>query len=308
MPLLEIKKRLQSTQDSKKITQALELVAASKMKGFQKKALGSRAYALDLLHALKSIMPHWETLDFAQNREQGKTVFVLLTSNKGLCGTLNARLVSSLLKSNSWKTCKPEERILITIGKKGNEAARRQGFTAQMDFEGITEELTPLGSLEIIDKILSYWKSGEANKIILVSPHYVNAFTSVPTHKIYLPFSLDMLKSHSVEGPQNQDTGAINADIGDEGEKLMYLEPGKDEILNLLSMQIIHALFDQSFYELKASEYSSRMVAMKKSTDAATDIISALTLEYNKVRQSIITQQLAELATASEAMEEEELV
>lgn len=299
MPLLEIKKRLQSTQDSKKITQALQLVAASKMKLFQKKAISSRHYAFDLLLALKQVMPHWQDLSFATLRNEGKSLFVLVTSNKGLCGTLNIKTINFLFRSKEWLSTPAENRLLITIGKKGFEAAKRNGYPVLLNFEGISEKLTAMDSLDMVYKILSYWEDNTAKEISIIAPHYVSAFSSYPVKKMYLPFSSEMLFSHNenlVVEDQNQ--------VMEFEEKM--IEPSLDEVLKKLSFQIIHALFDQSFYELKASEYSSRMVAMKKSTDAATDLISALTLEYNKARQTIITQQLAELATAAEAMEEPE--
>jgi F-type H+-transporting ATPase subunit gamma len=304
MPTLpEIKSRLNSTKDTKKITQALQLVAASKMKLFQKKAINTRTYAFSLLNGLKLVSESLSESIYIKPGQGKASLFVLMTSDKGLCGTLNQRLIASLFNSAAWKNLRSEERMLISFGKKSLEAAKRMGVTPVKSYEGIGENLTPLKALEIIDEILSFWNNGSCQEIVLVSPHYVNPFLSQVTHKTLLPFSPVMAQSHlKLSTSQIEENNYVSS------SQTTIIEPDEERLADKLCLELIHALFTQNFYELKASEYSSRMVSMKKATDAATDMISQLDMEYNKLRQAIITQQLAELASASEAMDEEEAI
>jgi len=295
-----IKKRINSTENTRKITRAMQLVAANKMKTFQRKALAARAYAWALLDGLKQAHASFRDVEFGIRRYTGPVLFVLLTSDKGLCGALNTRLVESLFSSERWKSAPADQRMLVTVGRKSLEAARRRKIPITQSFEGLQESMTPFESLDIINEILGYWERKECREIVLVSPHYVNAFVIHVTEKTYLPFNADMIVSHlrwrDPEIAKTEDHAQILK------SQYIYYEPGEDEVVDVLSLQLAQTIFVQAFFELKASEYSSRMVSMKKATEAADEMISNFTLDYNKARQSLITQQLAELVAGSEAL------
>jgi F-type H+-transporting ATPase subunit gamma len=151
-------------------------------------------------------------------------------------------------------------------------------------------------ALAVIDIILGYWEREEVKEIIFVSPHYVNPFTFYPTIKTYLPFTPEMVETHFAW--RNQ---APTVPL--EQPAIDFHEPSKERVSEALALQLIETLFLQAFYELKATEYSSRMVAMKNATEAADEMVRSLTLSYNKARQGAITQQLAELTGGSIAVE-----
>lgn len=294
--LVEIKKKIGAVQNTRKITKAMELVAASRMKQFQRKAVGTRSYAWSLLDALRQDVTSLQETVFGEHRETGKVLFVILTSDKGLCGALNQQLIRTLWRSERWKGLPPEGRALITIGKKSFEAATHAGITPLERFEGLSEQMTLAKALAVIDKILGYWERGEVKEIVLVSPHYVNPFVFHPTLKTYLPFTSDMIETHAV---WRGDGATASADA----MPIDFHEPSKERVREALAIQLIETLFLQAFYELKATEYSSRMVAMKNATEAADEMVCSLTLSYNKARQGAITQQLAELTGGSLAIE-----
>ncbi|MBP6944725.1 ATP synthase F1 subunit gamma [Patescibacteria group bacterium] len=295
--LVEIKKKIGAVQNTRKITKAMELVAASRMKQFQRKAVGTRSYAWGLLDALQQDVASLQETVFGERRETGKVLFVILTSDKGLCGALNQQLIRTLWRSERWKALAPHERALITIGKKSFEAATHAGITPLERFEGLSEQMTPVKALAVIDKILGYWERGEVKEIVLVSPHYVNPFVFHPTLKTYLPFTSDMIETHGVW------RGDGASAVVPEAMPVDFHEPSKERVSEALAIQLIETLFLQAFYELKATEYSSRMVAMKNATEAADEMVRSLTLSYNKARQGAITQQLAELTGGSLAIE-----
>ncbi|HPF95163.1 MAG TPA: ATP synthase F1 subunit gamma [bacterium] len=293
--LIEVRKKIQSVQNTKKITQAMQLVAASRMKGFQRKALSSRAYATDLLQLLQSRQEALSESPYGEDRKEGKTLFVLLSSDKGLCGALNAKLFRAFLQSPAWKATPRDQQLVITIGRKAAEAARNEGIQVIEAFEGIKETFEPLVALELVKSIMAYWDDKSCKAIHLIAPEYVNPFVFNTTVKQYLPFTDEMLKSHAL--PQQ---GTVST------SDHLY-EPSQERVIEALTLQVIQSLMTQSFFELKASEYSSRMVAMKNATESAGEQVRSLTTVYNKARQASITQQLAELAGAISAMEQSTL-
>lgn len=295
MSLLEIKKQITGVRNTKKITKAMQLVAASKMRAFQKKALSSRQYVWSLLDILGG-MQH-TTSSYGEVRKEGKTVFVLYTSDKGLCGGLNNQLEKSLIRSNKWLQTPESDRLLITIGRKATEFANVNGISIYKSFIGISEKLTTLDALTIIDELLELWNNKTSREILFAVPHYKNSFTFYPRLKAFLPFSSEMITSYTKEHEHEE----VNKENSEAGSYMIY-EPSIERVEETLYEMVIRSAFLQSFFELKASEYSSRMIAMQSATDAAEKRVSSLTLVYNKTRQQVITQQLAEIVGAGEAV------
>lgn len=292
--LLEIKKKINGVKGTRKITKAMQLVAASKMQYFQKRALSMRNYIQELLDLLELNMNHNATSIYTKKaKETSKVLFVLYTSDKGLCGPLNTKLINTLVRSEEWNSLSEQDRLLVTLGKKSFDFAKSHKIPVAKNVTGFSEKLTTLESLKIIDDILDFWKDESINKIVFVSPHFKNSFTYYPVKKQFLPFSADMMREH----------------IGDKEVKLdarknfMLYEPDIERMTEKLHELIIQGVFMQAFLELKAAEYSSRMLAMKNATDAADKIIKSLTLSYNKARQTAITQEIAELVGASAAIQ-----
>lgn len=294
--ILEIRKKISGVKNTRKITKAMQLVAASKMRHFQKKAVQSRQFVFELLKVLhRNIQTtDLEKNNFTEIRNSGPTLFVVYTSDKGLCGPLNNNLLRSLIRSEKWLNTEAKNRLLITIGKKSRDFARINNIEVAKSFQNLPDKLSTLDALKIIDEIIKYWQENRVKEIVFLAPHYKNSFTYYPVFKTLLPFSLAMIESHL-----NNDNGpADKIKIRD----YMIYEPSRERVLNSLFEHIIEAVFIQSFIELKASEYSSRMIAMQNATDSADEMIHDLTLTYNKTRQQVITQELAELIGASEAL------
>lgn len=287
--LSEIKSRITSTTDTRKITQSLELVAASKMKGFVRKSVASRQYADGLVKAMRGIVGEFNDSPYSEVRDTGKTMFVLLSSDKGLCGSLNSALSRFLFNSSEWNDLPESERMLVTVGRKAQDAANRKNLKPAFAFPAIGESMTPLQALDIIDKIVNSWLAGGVKQVYMVSPDYVNPFTNIPKLRKYLPVSLETLNARV--SPQE-----VNKFVPEP-----IMEPDRDRASDEVLVHVLQAMFLEAFFQLKASEYSSRMVAMKKASDAAKDMIDELTLEYNKTRQAQVTAQLSELAAAGEA-------
>lgn len=295
--LLETRKKIDSIKKTRKITKAMQLVSASKMKNFQRKAVSSREYAWDLLAVLKDHITAQQRNQYMEKRKDGKILFVLYSSDKGLCGALNTKLTRALLTSDLWNDTPADNRLLITIGKKAFDFADYNEIPIEANFRGLNEAMTALDALDFIKPIMDLWTDGKVKQIYMVAPHYKSTLVFYPIVKTFLPFSYDMISEH------------LNVDEEDEREEIvaskntfMYYEPDEEKIVDVLFEQVIQLLFLQSFFELKAAEYSSRMIAMQNATDNADDITERLTLDYNKARQAKITQELTEISGAMAAM------
>lgn len=294
--LLETKKKIGSIKNMKKITKAMQLVAASKMKHFQHMAQNSRSYIYELLRILDLYLDSSEHSVYTEQRTEGDTLFILYASDKGLCGSLNNQLTKALLNAPQWKDLPQDQRQLITIGKKAFDYAKSNSITPRLSFSGIKEKAGILDLLPIVGEIMDLWKAGTVKKIYIITPHYKNSFTFYPQVKELLPFSREMVKSYVIDHAEAKPRPTRNI------AELSFKEPSPDRVLRMLMRQVIIGAFVQSLYELKASEYSSRMIAMKNATDAADKIIDEKTIEYNKIRQQIITQQIAEISVAADAI------
>lgn len=294
--LLEIKKKIGGVKNTRKITKAMQMVATAKMKQFQRKAFSTREFVWDLLKVLESNLDETGNNIYTEKRTEGKTLFVIYTSDKGLCGALNNNVIKALFRSKKWLDTPEEKRMLITIGKKAREFARANKIDIEKSITGLPEKLETSDIMPVIDTILSYWNEKKCKEVLFITPHFKNTFTFYPVQKTFLPFSKEMVQTNIGHGEETIKKDAEST------SGYMYYEPSHERVLEVLLLQIIQGMFVQSFFELKASEYSSRMIAMKNATDSANNIITDLTREYNKSRQQVITQQIAELVGASEAM------
>ena len=296
--LNEIKKKIGATKNTRKITKAMQLVAASKMRVFQKKALSAREFSWDLLGVLHNELKEQIDSSLAEQREKGKTLFVLYTSDKGLCGALNARILKTLFSSKAWNDLDKDDRLLMTIGKKSYDYAKFRNIPILKHFNSIDEKIEIIDALDIISEIINYWNHHKLKEVVMVAPHYKNSLIYYPVMKRYLPFSEEMLDQHlrvteKFEGAEENESEAFPQ------EPLVEYEPSAERFSEVLIEQIVTSLFMQSFLELKASEYSSRMIAMQNATDAAGDMIHRYSLQYNKARQAAITQEIAEIVGGS---------
>lgn len=295
--LLETRKKIKSVKQTRKITKAMQLVSASKMKVFQKKAVSARGYAWDLLAVLKHHLTEQQRNVFMEQRETGKTLFVLYSSDKGLCGGLNTKLQKALFNSKLWKETPADQRLLITVGKKGYDYSNYNEIPIEKSFKGLKENMTTLDALEFIKPITDYWMDRTVKKIYMVAPHYKSTLVFYPLLKTFLPFSLEMIGEHlNVEEEEKRE------EVLPTTNTFMFFEPTEERVVEVLFEQVIQLLFLQSFFELKAAEYSSRMIAMQNATENAGDLIDKMTLQLNKARQAKITQELTEIAGAMAAM------
>ncbi len=294
----EIKQRIKSVKNTKKITKAMELVAASKMKRAISKALSGRLYAnysWDLLTSISERLDEVNSPFFAGNKivDVEKSLFVLITSNGGLCGAYNSQIIKKLI--SSIKGIDTKNFDVIIVGKKGDNAMRRTGSNIVASFLEIPDnsnlsDLMPLSKMTIDE-----YKSTKYNKVYIAYTDFVSALTQKAHIKQILPIKkedvkelIDELGENNVIKEKHRETKTNKVPYIFEGDMNTIVESLAEK---LVRMQIYHMILESS-----ASEQSSRMMAMKNASEAAGEMIDDLTLSLNKARQAGITQEISEIS------------
>lgn len=275
-----IRQRIKSAKNIAQITKAMEMVAASKMKKAQERALQGKPYAQKIYEATLELAGRVDTkLNplLQQGNPDGKTLVVLISTNKGLCGGLNTTLFRKVYTEHG-KDTKIE---YITVGKKGQSFVRGTGKALQADFS----ETTPFDySIPSLTKIIvEGFINGTYKEVFVAYNAFVNALKQEPQIKKILPLSINIPKDMDVETDKFSE---------------FLIEPDPADVLNSLLPHYLENQLRSSVWEAEASEHSARMIAMKNATDAALDLMDNLTLMYNKARQEKITFEIADIVTA----------
>ena len=290
----EIKRRIKSVKSTKKITKAMELVAASKMKRAISQTLSSRLYSnysWELLTSLSGRVEETTNKFFIENKNE-KSLIVLITSNRGLCGGYNSQVIKktiSMIKDQVGKNID-----IITVGKKGDSAMRRTGQTVVASFTDMPDNNIALSDIIPLSTYLTNeFKDEKYGKVYIAYTDFVSALSQKPQIRKVLPVSKEELKE-----TQEENAGEKLPDK----KGIPYLFEGDTEqLLGMLAEKLVRMQIYQMVLESSASEQSSRMVAMKNASDAAGEMIDDLTLVFNKARQSNITREISEISAGMAA-------
>ncbi len=287
----EIKRRIKSVKNTKKITKAMELVAASKMKRAVSATLASRLYAEYSWEILTSIARNAESITHPLfvEREVKNILLILVTSNRGLCGAYNSQVTKKALTllARENGTANVD---LVTIGKKGDTSMRRIGRKVLASFTELPDTVSLQDIVPVSKMIIDEFKSGNYDKVLVAYTDFVSALTQKPNIKQILPVSKTDLKELI------EDLGEVKKEEK-EVKQIDYLFEGdREALIGSLAEKLSRMQIYQMLLESNASEQSSRMVAMKNASEAAGEMIDDLTLVFNKARQAGITQEISEIS------------
>lgn len=295
--LRDIRRRIKSVKNTAQITRAMQLVAAAKMKKAQDQALAGRKYADQLNQVLVNLKENVdeESHPLLEKRDGEKTLTLVISTDKGLCGGLNTNLLKLVRKEQN------EETTYATVGKKLRMQLEKTGDSIKADF--IVEDPVAFREARPIAKFLTdEFLDGNFDKIKVCFTNFVSTLTQTPHCSTLLPIEADKLaEKRDYEGvgkDQVKDTDHHSANSKD-----YEFEPSPEVVLDTLLPQYLNFQIYQMILEARASEHSARMVSMKAATDNANSMIDDLTLDYNKLRQAAITAELLEITTAMKAME-----
>ncbi|OHB19136.1 MAG: ATP synthase F1 subunit gamma [Parcubacteria group bacterium RIFCSPHIGHO2_01_FULL_47_10b] len=293
----EIKRRIKSVKSTKKITKAMELVAASKMKRAVASTIASRLYAEYSWEVLVSIGKNVEEITHPLFTERGtrNILLILITSNRGLCGAYNSQVIKKTLALLRKKNGNANIDI-ITVGKKGDVAMRRIGQKIIASFTDLPANIS-LGDVLPISKLaIQEFTAGNYDTVLVAYTDFVSAMSQVPNIKQVVPVSKTDLKDLISDLSVPTLEVRVPPDAGKETSINYLIEGDKNNLLGSLAEKLVRMQIYQMLLESNASEQSSRMVAMKNASEAAGEMIEDLTLVFNKARQANITQEISEIS------------
>jgi F-type H+-transporting ATPase subunit gamma len=277
----EIRTQIKAIQNTAKITKAMEMVAASKMRKAQDRVLAARSYAEGILRIVGNLMqshPEYQHPFLVEREEVKRVGVIIVTTDKGLCGGLNTNALKATLQLMKAQSVDIEA---FTIGRRGTQFMRRVGADMQGIIENISDTPELADILGVVTLAMDRYLSGELDEVHLVYSEFVNTMTQEPQVMRLLPCPL----------PEEKHSGYWD-----------YLyEPEAREVLEGVLRRYVESLVYHAVLENKACEQSARMVAMKAATDNASDIVKDLSITYNKARQAAITQELAEICAGAAA-------
>lgn len=281
----DIKRRRSSIQGTQQITKAMKLVSTVKLQRARASAERSKTYFECMFQTVNSILSrvgHVEHKYLLPGESQKKAVIVI-TSNRGLAGGYNSNVVKLVTRNEEWKK---EDLLIYAIGNKGREYLNRNGYKIKEELPEIIEEPAYVDAMLLSERLLNSFAQGEIGEIYL-------AYTSFKNTVSHEPKLLKLLPVEYAEEAKEGDS--------DDGA-LMNFEPEDVEALDMLIPKYITSLIYGAMMEAVASENGARMQAMDNATSNAEEMISDLSLKYNRARQGSITQELTEIIAGAEAL------
>ena len=320
MPSLkEIKTRIASVEGTRKSTIAMKMVASSKLHHAQVAIQNMLPYENLLEHILKSFListPDAEnSLSIARNRVK-RVALVVYSSNSSLCGGFNNNVIRMMLQTiEEYKAQGVENIVVYPIGRKVSEKVSKLGLTSGGDFSELAEKPDAEKCRDIADELTSKYEKHEFDKVELIYHHFKSAGSQVLTRRTFLPIDLSTenigmyndrdLSSNEVtakaqeylreKGRVKQRETTENVPLNDD----FIVEPDMASVLSTLIPQLLNLMIYTALLDSNASEHAARMVSMQTATDNANELLRELNLQYNKSRQSAITNELLDIVGGS---------
>ena len=290
--LKELKNRISSVKSTRKITSAMKMVAASKLRRAQELAESSRVYADSLSFILSSLAGNTKNSsdlpEILTGRENSKiSLLIINSSDRGLCGGFNSNLFRNAKKWISDQQGQGKSVKIMTVGKKASSFYKKTDLDIVASFEDLNSNDRQLQvSEEIKNKIMELFENNEIDEVSILFNKFVSAISQEPTYQSLIPLS-------------NEET---SEDESESNIAVFEFEPDKNELLEYLVPRNFLTQIYRSVLESSASEHAARMTSMDNATRNAGDMIDRLTLTYNRTRQAFITKELIEIISGAEAV------
>lgn len=282
----DIKRRKESIQSTGQITKAMKLVSTVKLQKARSKAESARPYFDAMYNTVFGMLARSGDIEhrYLKAGETDKKAVIVVTANRGLAGGYNSNITKLVTSSG----IRPEDAMIYAVGTKGRDFLNRRGYEIAADFSEVINEPMFSDALEIGKTVLEAFEQGKVGEIYLAYTSFKNTVVHEPKMVKLLPVSPEDIKEEAKE-PQDQLT-------------LVSYEPEEEEALDIIIPKYINSLIYGALMEAVASENGARMTAMDNATSNAEEIISDLSLMYNRARQGSITQELTEIIAGANAI------
>lgn len=283
--LKEVKGRIATVNNTRKITSAMKMVASAKLHKAQAAITRMLPYEQRISRLLANFLSGSEQIvsPFTVQRKVKRMALIVFSSNSSLCGGFNANVIKHTQQWVEKQAHLPQEDILLyPVGRKVWEALTKQGYQVQGDFQHMADKPTFAEAAALAQSLMEMYQKGEVDRVELLYNHFKSTSTQVLTNEVYLPIPL----------PDQEETL---------GETDYILEPSRAELLAMLLPKVLRLKLYTVLLDSNASEHAARTLAMQIATDNADDLLQELTLMYNKTRQQAITNELLDIVGGSMA-------
>jgi len=281
--LRDIKRRIRSVNSTEHITNAMKLVSTAKLRKAKSTFERTREYFHYITESIEEIFNN--TTDIPQkylsgNREIKTTCYIIITSCRGLCGGFNSNVIKvaekEILKD-------PEKPIIVAVGTKGRDYFRKRSYNIQGEYSAPPESISFMETREISKPIIGMYDSGEIDEVVMIYTSFVSTMEQQVKTVTLLPFNIE------------NDPEVMKVD------KMVDYEPSVEEVFNYLVPKYVEIMIYGAIVESATCEHAARRIAMESATDNARDMLSDLSLFYNRARQASITREICEIVAGSEA-------
>ncbi|MHB1343283.1 MAG: ATP synthase F1 subunit gamma [Thermoleophilia bacterium] len=289
----DIKRRVTSVQNTKKITKAMEMVAAARLRRAQQRIEATRPYAIHMMEFIAGLAKYVDVdpADFPllkQHDEVRRVALVVLTADRGLCGAFNSNIVRLAQERVREYRAQGVEADLIVVGKRGVGTFRFQNIEMAGVYTGITDRPSFLDAQTLANRVAELYTTEKVDRVILIFNHFVSAMEQRVTEQVMLPLQEQVVETYT------PDDAAPHMDF--------LFEPQAEIILNDLLPNYAEMTVYRALLESTASEHGARMTAMRNASESAGEMIDKLTLAMNRARQSSITQEILEVVAGADAL------
>jgi F-type H+-transporting ATPase subunit gamma len=284
--LIDLRRRIRAVKNTQQITKAMKMVAASKLRRAQERMMGARPYASEMQRVLASMAarvdPSVHPLLAVRDSGTGRTLVIVVTADKGLCGSFNTNIIKA---AGTFIVDSPRPCTLGLVGRKGRDFFGRRGFHVFFEAIGIFQKLRFEDARSIAQTAIEAFSGGEVDRVVLA----YNEFKSVISQRIVIDQLLPIQRA--------------DVEAGASGPQIDYLyEPSAQEIFNQLLPRYVEVQVYRALLESNAAFFAAQMTAMDTATKNSGEMISSLTLYMNKVRQAAITREIIEVVSGAEAL------
>ena len=285
--LKEVKGRIATVNNTRKITSAMKMVASAKLHKAQGAITNMLPYERRLHGLLTNLLGGSEVLVWNTPREVKRVALVVFSSNSSLCGGFNANVIKHATQWLDEHQALGKDNILIyPVGKKVADALSKMGYAIQGNFQHLADKPSFAEAAELAQGLMNLFTRGEVDRVELLYNHFKNTASQILTREVYLPMNCH--PEHSEGSQIHQETDYI-------------LEPSREELLATLLPKVLRMKLYTVLLDSNASEHAARTMAMQIATDNADDLLQELTLMYNKTRQQAITNELLDIVGGSMA-------
>ncbi len=283
--LSEVKHHTRAVSQTRKITNAMYLLSTSRMRRAMMHARYNQEYFTRVRATVKGILARSEYVHhpYLEIRPGDRAAFIVVAGDKGMCGSYNEKILDFAYN----RIIKHTNRYIITIGMVATRYFMKKGITPDMELLGVAQNPTMTDARNIVEQVFAYYDAGIMDEVFIISTRFINSMVQRPHSARLLPLEME-------------DYIDVDADV-DHGDVLF--EPSAQEVFNTLVPQYAIGLVFGSLVQAIASEHCARMNAMQKATTNADDMLKDLQKEYNTARQYAVTQEIAEISAAANAME-----